>query len=97
MTQNTIASIVSQIRVSLFSKDNLRALASIKLAEVFLIDGVRIIEGKNGLFISMPSRKTQNGEYKDVAYPITKEAREELQSMVLAEYRRLSSSTLVAA
>ena len=46
----------------------------------------KIIEGKTGLFIAMPSRKTANGEYKDVAHPISPEFRTELQDKILAEY-----------
>ena len=47
---------------------------------------VKIIEGKSGLFIAMPSRKTANGEYKDVAHPISPEFRTELQDKIIAEY-----------
>ena len=47
---------------------------------------VKIIEGKNGLFIAMPSRKTANGEYKDIAHPICPDFRAELQKRVLDEY-----------
>ena len=47
---------------------------------------MKIIEGKTGLFIAMPSRKTANGEYKDVAHPISPDFRNELQEKILAEY-----------
>ena len=47
---------------------------------------VKIIEGKSGLFIAMPSRKTSAGDYKDVAHPISPEFRTELQDKILAEY-----------
>ena len=52
----------------------------------FVVHNVKIIEGKTGLFIAMPSRKTANGEYKDVAHPISPEFRTELQDKILAEY-----------
>ena len=50
------------------------------------ITGIRIVEGKLGLFVSMPQSKDNDGEYHDVAFPITKEAREEIQDAVLDAY-----------
>jgi stage V sporulation protein G len=52
----------------------------------FVVHNVKIIEGKAGLFIAMPSRKTSAGDYKDVAHPISPEFRAELQNKILAEY-----------
>ena len=52
------------------------------------LDGLKIFDGANGFFVSMPNKKAQDGEYKDIAFPITKEAREQITSTVLQEYER---------
>ena len=57
-----------------------------ELKKIEHVHNVKIIEGKNGLFIAMPSRKTANGEYKDVAHPISPEFRNELQQKILDEF-----------
>jgi len=60
--------------------------ASITIDEAFVITGLKVVEGKNGLFISMPSIKNNKGEYKDTAFPLTKELRQQIQNVVLAEF-----------
>lgn len=76
----------SQIRVTPFEKDSLRALVTVKIADAFYLTGLRIIEGKNGLFVTMPSKKTGSGEYQDVFFPASKNVREQLQAGVLEAY-----------
>lgn len=79
---------ITETRVyPLSNKDsNLKAFASITIDDAVCITGIRIIEGKNGVFMSMPQSKDNEGEYHDVAFPITKEAREEIQDAVLDAY-----------
>jgi stage V sporulation protein G len=88
--QNT--SIFSQVRVSLFEKDSLRALASVKVLDAVYLTGLRVIEGKNGLFVAMPNRKTGSGDYQDIYFPASKAMRDELQALILEAYRRESDS-----
>ena len=64
----------------------LRAYVTVTFDDCFVVHNVKIIEGKNGLFIAMPSRKTANGEYKDVAHPISPDFRNSLQDKILEEY-----------
>ncbi len=64
----------------------LRAYVTVTFDNCFVVHNVKIIEGKSGLFIAMPSRKTANGEYKDVAHPISPEFRTELQNKILDEF-----------
>lgn len=64
------------------------ARGSICFDGAFVVDGVRVINGKNGLFVSMPSRQKQDGSYADVAFPITKEAREAINAAVLEAYEK---------
>lgn len=69
--------------------DKLRATCSIVFDEMLVLHDIRVIEGANGLFVSMPRRKSGN-EYRDVAHPITTEARNLIQQAVLGVYRELA-------
>ncbi len=81
---------ITDIRIRKLSKENkLKAVASITFDNDFVVHDVKIIEGDRGLFIAMPSRRSTNGEYKDVAHPINTEARERLQSLIIDEYNKL--------
>jgi stage V sporulation protein G len=64
----------------------LKAYVTITFDDCFVIHNVKIIEGKSGMFIAMPSRKTRTGEYKDVVHPIHPEFRAELQKQILDKY-----------
>ena len=65
-----------------------KARGSICLDDMIVIDGIRVIVGKNGVFVAMPSRQKQDETYTDVAFPITREAREAIQSVVLEAYEK---------
>jgi stage V sporulation protein G len=66
----------------------MKAIASITIDNAFVVRDIRVIEGQNGLFIAMPSRKTPEGEFRDIAHPITPEARELIQTAILGEYEK---------
>jgi stage V sporulation protein G len=68
------------------TEGKMRAVASITFDGEFVVHDVRVIEGQNGLFVAMPSRKTPEGEFRDVAHPITSLAREMIQAAVLKAY-----------
>lgn len=68
------------------NEGKLKAYVTVTFDNCFVVHNVKIIEGKTGLFIAMPSRKTANGEYKDVAHPISPDFRNELQNKILAEF-----------
>ena len=68
------------------NEGKLKAYVTVTFDNCFVVHNVKIIEGKTGLFIAMPSSKTANGEYKDVAHPISPDFRNELQEKILAEY-----------
>lgn len=65
-----------------------RATASVNINGCFAIRGIKVMESEKGLFISMPSYRAGNGEYKDICFPCTKEARAELDSAVFEAYRQ---------
>ncbi len=78
---------VSEIRIrKVEGEGKLKAYVTVTFDSCFVIHNVKIIEGKNGLFIAMPSRKTADGEYKDVAHPISPEFRTALQNQIIGEY-----------
>ncbi len=79
---------ITEVRVSLRDDAKLKAFASITLEDSFVIRGLKIIEGKTGTFVAMPSRKRKDGEYQDIAHPINNDARDEMERIVLAEYER---------
>jgi stage V sporulation protein G len=63
-----------------------KAYVTVTFDDCFVVHNIKIIEGKTGIFIAMPSRKTRAGEYKDVAHPIHPEFRAELQKRILEKY-----------
>lgn len=78
---------ITEIRIrKVEAEGKLKAYVTLTFDNCFVVHNVKIIEGKTGLFIAMPSRKTSSGDYKDVAHPISPEFRTELQNMILAEY-----------
>lgn len=78
---------VTELRIrKIQGEGKLCAYVTVTFDNCFVVHNVKIIEGKNGLFIAMPSRKTASGEYKDVAHPISPEFRVELQNKILDEY-----------
>ena len=78
---------ITELRIrKVEDEGKLRAYVTVTFDNCFVVHNVKIIEGQNGLFIAMPSRKTANGEYKDVAHPISPEFRSELQTKIIDEY-----------
>ena len=67
----------------------MKAVASVTFDDIFVVHDMKVIDGNEGMFIAMPSRRTKNGEYKDVAHPLVTEMREELQKRIIEEYEKL--------
>lgn len=66
----------------------MRAIASITFDEEFVVHDIRVIDGNNGLFVAMPSKRTPDGEFRDIAHPINSNTRAKIQEAVLEQYRR---------
>ena len=81
---------VTSVTVRKIEKEGsrMRGIASILLDDSFAVHDIRIIEGDNGLFIAMPSRKTATGGYRDIAHPINPDARKQLEDAIIAEYKK---------
>lgn len=69
----------------------MKAVASITFDNEFAVHDIRIIEGENGLFIAMPSRRTPDGKFKDIAHPINSETRAKIQETILKHYYESAS------
>lgn len=87
---------VTDVRVRKVDKEGkMKAVASITIDGEFVVHDIKIIEGEKGLFIAMPSRRTGEGEYRDIAHPINSETRDRLQGLVLEAYEKaLNDGTL---
>lgn len=78
---------ITDVRVRKTTKEGkMRAVVSITLDDEFVIHDIKVIEGERGLFIAMPSKKSADGEYRDIAHPINSATRENLQKMILDAY-----------
>ncbi len=78
---------ITDIRIRKTEREGkLRAVASITIDDEFVVHDIKIIDGDKGMFIAMPSRKTTDGEYKDIAHPIKSSTREEMQRLILDKY-----------
>ncbi|MBT9138705.1 MAG: putative septation protein SpoVG [Syntrophomonadaceae bacterium] len=89
---------VTDVRIRKMNSDGkMKAIVSITLEHQFVVHDVRVIEGNNGLFVAMPSKRTPDGEFKDIAHPITSETREIIQSAVLVAYGSELERELVGA
>ncbi|MBP3345079.1 MAG: septation regulator SpoVG [Clostridia bacterium] len=82
---------ITDVRIRLKEEEKLKGIASITIDECFVVHDVKIINGKDGLFISMPSKKKADGEHTDIAHPIKTETREEIKTAVLDAYNKALS------
>ncbi|MCP3764498.1 septation regulator SpoVG [Domibacillus sp. A3M-37] len=71
------------------TEGRMRAIASITFDGEFVIHDIRVIDGNNGLFVAMPSKRTPEGEFRDIAHPINSGTRGKIQDTVLEEYHRV--------
>ena len=73
------------------SEGKLKAYVTLTFDDCFAVHNLKIIKGQSGTFVAMPSRKTQTGEYKDIAHPINSEFRNQIQRQILAAYEKLGA------
>lgn len=84
---------ITEVNINLRDEEKLKAFVNITFDDVFVVRGLKVIEGKGGLFVCMPSRKLEDGTYKDIAHPISNEFRQQLETLILDEFRRISAET----
>lgn len=84
---------ITDIRVRKISKEGkMKAVVSITIDEEFVVHDIKVIDGEKGLFIAMPSRKTADGEYRDIAHPINSMTRDRIQREILAKYEEAAAA-----
>lgn len=81
---------ITSVKVRRVQKENsrIRGFASVVLDECFVVTNIRIIEGERGLFIAMPSRRKADGEFEDIAHPITQECRSMFEREIFDAYEK---------
>jgi len=77
---------ITEVRVSLCNEERLKAFVNITFDDEFVVRGLKVIEGHNGFFVSMPSRRRSDGTYQDIAHPINNAMRTMLEETVLKAY-----------
>lgn len=86
---------VTEVRLRRVNTEGrMRAIASITFDEEFVVHDIRVIDGNNGLFVAMPSKRTPDGEFRDIAHPINSTTRAKIQDAVLKEFRSESESEI---
>lgn len=81
--------VITDIRVrKLNTEGRMKAIISVTFDEAFVVHDIKVVEGEKGLFVAMPSKRMPDGEYKDIAHPISSSMREIIQTAVLAAYEK---------
>jgi stage V sporulation protein G len=80
---------VTDVRIrKVTDEGKMKAIVSVTFDDEFVVHDIKIIEGQNGLFIAMPSRKMADGEFRDIAHPINSETRSRIQEAIFKEYEK---------
>jgi stage V sporulation protein G len=88
---------VTEVRISPAKGGKVRAFASVVFDDSFIVNDLRVIEGREGqVFVTMPARKTRNGQMRDIAHPLNSETREQIEQRVLEEYDSARQNRVVA-
>lgn len=81
---------ITDVRIRKVSDEGkMKAIVSITFDDEFVVHDVKIIEGQNGLFVAMPSRKMGEGDFRDIAHPLLSETRNKIKDAIFAEYEKL--------
>ena len=81
---------ITDVRIRKVSDEGkMKAVASVTFDSEFVVHDIKIIDGQNGLFVAMPSRKVDEGDYRDVAHPLLSETRTKIKNAIFAEYNRV--------
>ncbi|MBB6218455.1 stage V sporulation protein G [Anaerosolibacter carboniphilus] len=81
---------VTDVRIRKINDEGkMKAIVSVTFDNEFVVHDIKIIEGQNGLFIAMPSRKMGEGDFRDIAHPINSEMRTRLQEAILSQYEQV--------
>jgi stage V sporulation protein G len=78
---------ITEITVSIRDEDKLKAFVNVTFDNCFVVRGMKVIKGATGYFVSMPSRKMNDGTYRDIAHPITNDFRDKIEKAILRQYQ----------
>ena len=88
---------ITDVKVFLRESNQLKAFVNIVIDDAFIIRNIKVIEGENGLFVAMPSRRVSSGEYRDIAHPINTETRNMVERIIIEKYKEVLQGALSAA
>jgi stage V sporulation protein G len=88
---------VTDVKVQLVDEGRLKAFATVTLNACFVVRDVKVIDGNNGLFVAMPSRRKPDGTYRDIAHPLNSDCRTYFEKAVLDAYTRETQLTIAVA
>ena len=84
---------ITDVRIrKLREEGKMKAVVSLTFDDAFVVHDIKVIEGQNGLFVAMPSRKVGESDYRDIAHPINQETRTMIQDIIFAEYEKAKTS-----
>ncbi|MDO9577061.1 MAG: septation regulator SpoVG [Candidatus Cloacimonadales bacterium] len=88
---------ITDVKVFIRESNQLKAFVNIVIDDAFIIRNIKVIEGENGLFVAMPSRRVSTGEYRDIAHPINTETRNMVEKIIIEKYKEVLQEALSAA
>lgn len=83
---------VTDVKVFPVDEEKLKAFASVVFDDCFVVSDIKIIQGPNGLFVSMPSKRRKNGTFRDVAHPLNSDTRRMIEGCIIEKYREVLSN-----
>jgi len=88
---------ITDVKVFIRESNQLKAFVNIVIDDAFIVRNIKVIEGENGLFVAMPSRRVSSGEYRDIAHPINTETRNQIEQIIIKKYKEVLQEALTAA
>lgn len=85
---------ITDVKVFIRESNQLKAFVNIVIDDAFIIRNIKVIEGENGLFVAMPSRRVSTGEYRDIAHPINTETRNMIEKIIIEKYKEVLQEAL---
>jgi stage V sporulation protein G len=83
---------ITEVKVTTVDQDQLKAYVTIVLDHCFVVRDVKVIKGPKGFFVAMPSKKRKDGTFRDIAHPINRETREDMEKTILLAYQKETGS-----
>lgn len=85
---------ITDVRIrKLKEEGKMKAIVSLTFDNAFVVHDIKVIEGQNGLFVAMPSRKVGDSDYRDIAHPINQETRDKIEGIIFSEYEKAKASS----